>query len=106
MDMNDVRVALWRAYKKRAESEGEIDGKSSEGYCELLYPTYWECNTEDEFKTPHGIMIYSYALGPNRKHYIYCGIPRKADSNIWYSPDIYRKAVEVINSWMEDEDAE
>ena len=39
-DINDVRKALFGAYKKKEQSEGGIEGKDSEGWCEVLYPTF------------------------------------------------------------------
>ena len=102
MDMSDVRLALWNAYKLKEQSEYGIEGKSSEAYCELIYPSYWECSTLDEFLIPKGIMIYSYALGPSRSHYInYGASERDVNYYTWESPDIYEKAVKVINSWVE-----
>jgi hypothetical protein len=100
--MTDVRKALWNAYKKEEESEDGIYGKSSEAYCELRYPTYWDCEVIEEFLEPCGIMIYSYALGPSRSHYIMKGpVDRQVNYYTWEAPDIYKKAVEVINSWIE-----
>lgn len=100
MDMQDVRAALYIAYKRLGATSYGIEGKSSEGWCELQYPTYWDCETGEEFLQPCGIMIYSYALGPSRRHYINRGkIDRQIDSTTWESPDIFRKAVEVISEW-------
>lgn len=104
-DMSDVRRAVWEAYKREERTEEGIMGKSAEGACELLYPTYWECETLDEFLTPSGIMIYSYAIGPSRGHHIWRGEKdQQIDSRTWESPDIYAKAVEVVRGWMADED--
>ena len=98
-DIHDVRVALWRAYQKLAESGG-IDGKSSEGYCELLYPTIWDAQSVEEFCRPEGVMVYSYALGPNRQHYFWRGpVDRQKESNQWFAPDPFAKAVKVIEEW-------
>lgn len=98
--IEDVRRALWKAYKKQQESEYGIEGKLSEAYCELQFPTFWNCETEEEFLKPRGIMIYSYALGPSRSHYVNYG-PEDKEVNYytWESPDIYKKAIEVIESW-------
>jgi hypothetical protein len=102
-DINDVRKALFNAYKKKEQSEDGIEGKSSEGWCEVLYPTFWECETIDEFLKPCGIMVYSYALGPSRQHYfMYAKKEKRGDYATWYAPDFFAKAVEVINSWVED----
>jgi len=103
MGMNDVRMALWKAYDKERERHGYIEGKSSEGSCELIYPTIHESDSIDKFMLPLGIMIYSYALGPSRRHYIYKGEKdRKIEYYHWESPDIYKKAVEVIEGWVEE----
>jgi len=102
-DINDVRKALFEAYKKKEQSEDGIEGKSGEGWCEVLYPTFWECETIDEFLKPCGVMVYSYALGPSRQHYFrYAEIEKNDDYTTWYAPDFFAKAVEVINSWVED----
>jgi len=102
MDIDDVRRALWAAYKKEEKSEYGIEGKSNEAFCSVEYPNYWECETEEEFLMPDALMVYSYALGPSRTHYFKYG---KKDKEInyytWESPDIYAKAVEVINSWVD-----
>ena len=102
MDMNDVRRALFRAYANEAKRHYGLEGcKSSEAYCELLYPTWWECGgDESAFLQPYGVMVYSYALGPNRQHYFTRGeTDRQIESNRWESPDFFAKAVEVINQW-------
>ena len=100
--MTDVREALWNAYKIE-EQEGGIEGKSSEAYCELIYPTYYSCKTIEKFSKPYGINIYSYALGPSRMHHIlYAETENKRNYYTWESPDIYAKAIEVIESWTEE----
>ena len=102
-DINDVRRALFEAYKKKEQSEYGIEGKSSEGWCEVLYPTFWDCETIDEFLKPCGIMVYSYALGPSRQHYFkYAEKEKQENYYTWYAPDFFAKAVEVINRWAED----
>ena len=79
--MADVRRALWKAYKKVQKSEYGIEGKRDEAWCELGYPNLWDAETEDEFTKPCEIMIYSYALGPSRRHYIRKGNVEKAINN-------------------------
>lgn len=99
MDINDVRKALWKLYSDNKDWEG----KSSEAYCELQYPAYWDCETENEFYEPNGIMIYSYAFGPSRTHYIYKNKrERHPNYYTWESTDIFKKAVEVIESWNKE----
>jgi hypothetical protein len=103
MNMEDVRRALWKAYKKAEKREYGIEGKSSEAWCELQYPTYWDAENEDDFIEPCGIMIYSYALGTSRQHYIKRGkVDKQINYYTWQSPDIFRKAVEVINEWADN----
>ena len=98
--MEDVRRALWAAYKKQDATPDGIEGKSSEAWCELNYPTYWECETEVEFLNPCGVMVYSYARGPSRQHYFNVGKEdRQVNYYTWESPDPYAKAVEVIGQW-------
>lgn len=103
MDIKDVRKALWEAYRLADEVEGGVEGKSSEAYCEIMYPTYWECDTLEEFMQPTGLMVYSYALGPSRRHYFYYSQKEYQENYYtWYAPDPFKKAVEVINSWVEE----
>ena len=100
--MNDVRRSLWEAYKN---CKG-FEGKNYEAYCELRYSPIWDCETEEQFSRPFGIMIYSYALGPSRRHYInYGSIEKEKNYYTWESPDIYQKAIDVINSWVKDYEA-
>ena len=104
-DMSDVRSALWNAYDKLRKSEYGIEGKSSEAYCELMYPAIWDCEVVGEFLLPSGIMIYSYALGPSRRHYINRGqVDREVNYYTWESPCIYKKAIEIINMWAAEID--
>ncbi len=103
MYMTDVRKALWSAYKKAEKSEHGIEGKFSEAQCTLYYPTFFDAENEDTFVEPCEIMIYSYALGPSRRHYIKRGDEDKQiNYYTWESPDIFKKAIEVINSWAHD----
>jgi hypothetical protein len=101
--MNDVRFALWAAYKKLEVTKHGIEGKGSEGWCELKFPTFWDCQDADDFLEPISLMIYSYALGPSRSHFFKRGkVDRKVNYYTWEAPDIYAKAVEVINGWADD----
>lgn len=97
--IEDVRRALWAAYQK-AFQQPDYMGKSSEGYCELLYPHMFEVQNEDEFLEPNGLMVYAYALGPSREHYFHKG-PKDKQTEYWRweSPDFYAKVVQVINGW-------
>jgi len=98
--IEDVRRALWEAYQREAQRECGIEGKMSEAWCEVQYPTYWDCESLDDFLRPCGLMVYSYALGPSRRHYFRVGKrDKQTDSNAWESPDPFAKAVEVINGW-------
>lgn len=104
--IDDVRAALWAAYKKLEATEHGVEGKSSEGWCELQYPTFFDCQSSAEFADPCGLMIYSYALGPSRAHYFNRGkIDRQVNYYTWEAPDFYAKAVEVVNSWAAAVDA-
>lgn len=98
--MDDVRRALWAAYKTLEATFEGIEGKSSEAWFELQYPTYWECETLEDFLKPCGIMVYSYALGPSRSHYFRLGkVDREVNYYTWESPDPCAKAVEIIGQW-------
>ena len=98
--MKDVRNTLWKAYKQLESSTNGIEGRLSEGWCELKYPTYLNCETPDEFCEPYGLIVYSYALGTSRMHLFNRGaIDRQVNYYTWEAPDFYAKAVEVINEW-------
>lgn len=103
MDINDVRVSLYNAYRKLADQPGGIEGKMSEGHVNLKYPTYWDSENVADFCEPYGIEIYSYALGPSRSHYI---LKEEKESHpnyyTWCGPDIFGLAVKVINSWADE----
>lgn len=104
--MDDVRAALWAAYKKLEATKYGIEGKTSEGLCELQYPTFWGCQDATTFAAPCGLMIYSYALGPSRTHYFNRGkVERQVNYYTWEAPDFYAKAVEVVNGWAAAVDA-
>lgn len=103
--ISDVRSAIWAAYKKLEATEDGIGLKASEGFCELKYPTIWECEDAADFSEPCGLMIYSYALGPSRTHYFNRGdVDRQVNYYTWEAPDFYAKAVEVVNGWADDID--
>lgn len=106
--IEDVRRALWSAYKRQEQLPCGIEGKSSEAWCEVQYPTYWDClDSPDDFLRPCGVMVYSYALGPSRRHYFNrAERDRQVDSNTWESPDPFAKAVEVINGWAREGEGE
>ena len=98
--MQDVRDALKRAYKKAAEQPCGIEGKSSEAHCSLHYPNWW---SEQNFDEPYSLEVYSYALGPSRSHYFNrAECDRQVNYYTWESPDIFAKAVEIIDGWAED----
>jgi hypothetical protein len=100
--IGDVRRVLWEAYEKWA-STVDIYGKSAEGTCSLIYPTYWESEELADFSEPIGLEVYSYALGPNREHYFMKAEKEDhPESDVWESPDFMGKAVEVIKGWMEN----
>jgi hypothetical protein len=98
--MNDVRAALWAAYKKLEAKDGVIEDKSSEGLCELQYPKFWNCQDAATFAEPCGLIIYSYAFGPSRRNCFNRGeADRQVNYCTWEAPDFYAKAVEIVNSW-------
>jgi hypothetical protein len=102
MDIIDVRKELWTAYQW-ATNQPDFCGKISEAYCEIVYPGYWDVSSEEEFLRPIGLMVYSYALGPSRRHWFYYG-KGKEDYCTWYSEDPFKKAVEVIQGWVKEYD--
>ena len=94
--INDVRKALWHLYHDNQDWEG----KSAEGACELIYPAYWDCDNEEAFCEPTGLMVYSYAFGPSRQHYFFYGRKEKHPNYYtWESPNFYQTAVDVIKGW-------
>jgi hypothetical protein len=102
MNIIDVRKALWDAYAKCSKYP-DFEGKSAEARVDVIYPSFWECDTIEEFNEPIGIMVYSYSLGTSRSHYFW---KKKADMSknyyTWISDDIFGKAVEVINEWADE----
>lgn len=99
-----VRSELWSAYKWRSDS-GKLDGKSEDGRVSVIYPAWYECETRDEFLSPIAIGIYSYDIGPSRMHYVWDSRYRNKepeDYRNYHSPNICRKAVEVIQQWVAD----
>lgn len=111
LTMTDVRKALHKAYKRTQEIDGRIEGKYNEGWCSVEYPTIWEegfgcgglATDENLFLAPTRLTIYSYTLGPSRRHYF---VKDDKDSHpnyyTWHTTDIFSKAVEVIESWVKE----
>lgn len=100
--IEDVRKTLWEAYQRLAQTPEGIFGKSDEACCEVLYPSFFDFQTLEEFMKPSGLMVYSYALGPSRKHFFYRSDKEShPDYTVWYSPDPFAKAIKVINGWLE-----
>lgn len=96
--MADVRAALLRAYGAAQKSPDGIEGKSDEAHCTLRYQSWWE--TEGDFNEPYQLEVYSYALGPSRRHYFdRAEKARQVNYYTWEGPDIFAKAVEVIDGW-------
>lgn len=102
-----VRRQLWRTYQKC--SNHCLEGKSGEASVCIYYPPFWDIESEDDFLRPTTIEVYSYALGPSRRHYFELG-KKESHPNYytWISPDPYKKAIEVIQQWEKSflEDAE
>ena len=96
VDITDVRRALWKLYSESKDWEG----KSAEASCEVIYPSFWDCENEESFIHPTGVMVYSYALGPSRQHYF---VKDKKDSHPNYYTcncvDPFATAVMVIKEW-------
>ena len=111
--IEDVRRALWRAYVDLVRTDCDGGWKSSEAWCDVSYPNFWDHVDYDEanrdeppagFLEPSSLMVYSYALGPSRQHYFH----RAAEEShpnyyTWYAQDIFAKAVEVIDGWSRDQ---
>lgn len=99
----DVQNALRRGYEMlRATPEG-IEGKMDEGCCRVLYSPIWDDDGSASFHDPVRLMVYSYALGPSRQHFFKRGkTDRQINYYTWESPDIFAKAVEVIEGWIEE----
>ena len=101
MDMADVRKALWRAFQKIG-----IEGKRmpmEDGYCELQYPPLEDADyNEEKFLRPTGVFIYSPTLFSRESCYVGQGDEEcKINDFTWHSPDIFKKAVELIDSWAD-----
>lgn len=103
--INDVRLALWDAYR-RLEARGFDAVKDADGLCEVEYPNFWSCDTPEQFAEPRCLMIYAYALGPNRRHYIFKGKrKRRLREGEWEAPDIFGYALELIAEWLAENEA-
>jgi hypothetical protein len=112
-DINDVRKALFAAYRNASRRPGGIEGGFCEGWCVVKYPALRDANTPEQFAEPYELEVYSYALGPSRIYHF-----KKADKEshpnyyTWCGPDIFALAVRVIGDWdaeaeaREQEDAE
>lgn len=100
--IEDVRCALFDAYMRYKQVFGGIEGKSAEGYCELMYPTIWDSKTKTDFCKPIGIMIYSYTLDQSRNHYIWQSEKDYQENYYtWHAKNIYDTAVNIIMQWEE-----
>jgi len=102
MDMTDVRKALWRAYKKLEIEEKKIIIEKD--YCELQYPSFEKtAYNKESYLQPNCILIYSPILFPNGPCHIEKGDEEyKITRFYWQAPDIFKKAVDLINSWAGD----
>ena len=61
----------WESAIKHGADEGY--GKNSEGYIEVRYPSWHQCDELEDYVFPraYGISIYSYLFGPRRMHDFY-----------------------------------
>ncbi len=102
MDMTDVRKALWRAYKKIGIEEKRMPVE--EGYCELQYPSLEDADyNEEKFLRPTGVFIYSPTLLSKESCYVEQGDEEcKINDYAWQAPDIFKKAVDLIDLWADD----
>jgi hypothetical protein len=104
--IEDVRKAFWLAYIKLAQNGG-IEGKFSEGLMEVTYPTYWDCEREEDFSQPIQIDLYSYALGPSRMHHIIKkGADHKPNYYTWETRNVIETALKVIAEWDKELDTQ
>ncbi len=98
--IDDVRKKLWGAYERLRKEEGGIEGKSSEARVLVKYLPIWEAKTLDEFLVPYEIEIYSYSLGPSRRHFFtFDEEYSKPDYNAWRGPNICQLACDAIDEW-------
>ena len=99
MTLRDVQVKLLAMYKEF----GADNGKSHEGMVELGYPCLWETlpGTDMDYFEPDTIIIHSYCLGPNRRHYVTKGERlQQTKSDRWEGPCIYGAAMFMLNMWV------
>jgi hypothetical protein len=102
MDISELRATLWNAYNEVIEMDSDFSGKSGEAYCQVQYPCFWDCETVEDFSKPEGIMVYSYSLGPSRRHYFMLG-EKDTHPNYytWISKNPLKKAIEIVTEWKD-----
>ena len=67
--IEDVRIALWQAYRKAYQSDNDLYVKNAESICEVNYPSinHFDLESEsipDEFLEPKGLKEIAEAV-PN-----------------------------------------
>ena len=78
--------------------------KSSDGYCEVYYPTAYSDEEGCGGTVAKGLMIYSYVLGPSRQHYFHHGSGR-SNYCTFYSADPFKTALGEVRKWIAEMDA-
>lgn len=91
-----IRKLLYEATQHAIKEFG--GGKINECYTEVCYGPY------SDSVEPSCLMIYSYMLGPSRRHYFAKG-HGEGDHATWYcgDRDIFDVALEIVGGWHEEE---
>lgn len=90
----EVRRLLAEGYARYSDCH-----KSSDGYCEVMYPTAYSDEEGCGGVEANGLMVWSYVFGPSRAHHFYKGRGR-GDYCTFYSADPFATALREVQKWM------
>lgn len=97
----EIRRLLAEGYRIHSEEDCGVH-KSSDGYCEVRYPTAYSDDEGCGGVEANGLMIYSYVLGPSRHHHFWRGTGR-GDYATFYSADPFATALGEVSKWLSEQ---
>ncbi len=100
---SEIRRLLAEGYRIHAEQDDGIH-MPSDGLCEVGYPTAYSDEEGCGGIEAHALMIYSYVLGPSRKHHFFKG-RGWGDCSTFYSDDPFATALRQVQSWLAEQAA-